>query len=97
VPAKSGLMVGLGEEFAEVVAVMRDLAGAGVSVLTVGQYLQPTRESLPVERWWRPEEFAALGEAGRAAGIPRVTAGPLVRSSYRAREAYRRGAGILPG
>ena len=97
IPAKSGLMVGFGERRDEVVAVMNDLAASGVSVLTIGQYLQPGRESLPVERYWRPEEFAALEEAGRGAGLARVTAGPLVRSSYRAREAYRRGAGILPG
>jgi lipoyl synthase len=92
---KSGLMVGLGEQLDEVVGVMRDLAAAGVSALTVGQYLQPSRESLPVEIYRRPEEFAALEDAGRAAGIARVQAGPLVRSSYKARETYCRGAGIL--
>ena len=95
-PTKSGLMVGFGERIDEVVAVIRDLAEAGVFALTIGQYLQPGRESLPVERYWHPEEFAALEQAGRAAGIARVTAGPLVRSSYRAREAWSRGAGILP-
>jgi len=97
IPTKSGLMVGFGERFDEVVAVMRDLAAAGVRSLTIGQYLQPDRESLPVERYWLPEEFDALAAAGRAAGLGRVTAGPLVRSSYRAREAYRPGAGILQG
>jgi lipoyl synthase len=85
-PTKSGLMVGLGEEIEEVVAVMRELAAAGVAALTIGQYLQPGRGNLPVERYRRPEEFAALEEAGRAVGIARVAAGPLVRSSYRARE-----------
>jgi lipoic acid synthetase len=90
-------MVGLGERVDEVVAVLRDLAAAGVSALTIGQYLQPGRESLPVERYWHPEEFAELEEAGRAAGIAQVTAGPLVRSSYRAREAYRRGSGRCAG
>ncbi len=85
VPTKSGLMVGFGEQFDEVVAVMRDLDAVGVRFLTIGQYLQPDRQSLPVERYWLPEEFAALEEAGRAAGIARVAAGPLVRSSYRAR------------
>jgi lipoic acid synthetase len=88
VPTKSGLMVGLGEAFDEVVAAMRELAGAGVAALTVGQYLQPGRLSLPVERYWPPEEFAALAAAGRAAGIARVVAGPLVRSSHRARELF---------
>jgi lipoic acid synthetase len=97
IPTKSGLMVGFGEQFDEVVAVMRDLAAAGVGSLTIGQYLQPARESLPVARYWHPEEFEALAAAGRGAGLGRVTAGPLVRSSYRAREAYRPGAGILPG
>ncbi|HEY5999475.1 MAG TPA: lipoyl synthase [bacterium] len=89
VPTKSGLMVGLGEEPAEIVAVMRDLADAGVEVLTVGQYLQPRATSLPVERYLAPTEFAALADAGRAAGIARVAAAPLVRSSYRARELHR--------
>jgi len=88
IPTKSGLMVGFGEHFDEVVAVMRDLAVAGVSALTIGQYLQPGRESLPVERYWHPEEFAALEAAGRAAGLARVAAGPLVRSSYRARHLF---------
>ncbi len=87
-PTKSGLMVGLGEAPEEVAAVLRDLAACGVGALTVGQYLQPGKGSLPVERFWRPEEFDALEEAGRAAGIARVKAGPLVRSSYRARELY---------
>ena len=90
IATKCGLMVGLGEGFDEVVAVMRDLSTAAVSALTVGQYLQPDRGSLPVERYWRPEEFAALEDAGRAAGIAQVKAGPLVRSSYQARESYRR-------
>ena len=88
IPTKSGLMVGFGERIDEVVAVMRDLAAAGVAALTIGQYLQPRRESLPVERYWLPEEFAAIEEDGRSAGIARVTAGPLVRSSYRARRLF---------
>jgi lipoic acid synthetase len=87
-PTKTGLMVGLGEGLEEVVAVMRNLAAVGVAALTVGQYLQPKRESLPVERYWRPDEFAALERAGRSAGIVRVAAGPLVRSSYRARQLF---------
>lgn len=88
IPTKSGLMVGFGERIDEVAAVLRDLAAAGISALTIGQYLQPGRESLPVERYWLPEEFVALEEAGRAAGIARVAAGPLVRSSYRARHLF---------
>ncbi len=90
IPTKSGLMVGFGEQLDEMIAVIRDLAAAGVAALTMGQYLQPRRESLPVERYWHLEEFAALEAAGLAAGIARVTAGPLVRSSYRAREEYHR-------
>jgi lipoic acid synthetase len=85
---KSGLMVGLGEEAAEVRAVLRDLAAAGCDALTIGQYLQPDRTRLPVARYLTPGEIAELGEAGRAAGIRRVAAGPLVRSSYRARELH---------
>jgi lipoic acid synthetase len=90
VTAKSGLMVGLGEETGELTAVMRDLAAAGVAALTLGQYLQPGRGNLPVERYPPPAEFEALAAAARAAGIAQVAAGPLVRSSYRARELYGR-------
>ena len=88
IPTKSGLMVGLGEEVDEIITVMRDLASAGVDLLTIGQYLQPMRASLPVARYWRPEEFRTLEDAGRAAGISRVAAGPLVRSSYQARKLF---------
>jgi len=90
VAAKSGLMVGLGEETGELTAVMRDLAAAGVAALTLGQYLQPGRGNLPVERYLPPAEFEALAAAARAAGIAQVAAGPLVRSSYRARELHGR-------
>jgi lipoic acid synthetase len=88
VPTKSSLMVGLGEDTDEVIAVMHDLAGAGVAALTIGQYLQPGCGNLPVERYPPPEEFAMLEDAARAAGIAHVAAGPLVRSSYRARELH---------
>jgi lipoic acid synthetase len=83
---KSGLMVGLGEEYDEVLQVMRDLVANDVDILTVGQYLQPTRMHLPVERFWTPEEFASLKEAGIEMGFRHVEAGPLVRSSYHAEE-----------
>jgi len=83
---KSGLMVGLGEEYDEVLQVMRDLVANDVDILTVGQYLQPTRMHLPVERFWTPEEFASLKEAGMEMGFRHVEAGPLVRSSYHAEE-----------
>ena len=86
---KSGIMVGLGETRDEVVAVLADLAAAGCQVVTIGQYLQPTPEQVPVERFWHPDEFAELEAAGRAVGLE-VVAGPFVRSSYRAEEAFLR-------
>ncbi len=84
VPTKSGIMLGLGEEREEVVAVMRDLRAHGCDMLTLGQYLQPSRYHLAVERFWTPEEFDALGEVGRDLGFDNVASGPLVRSSYHA-------------
>jgi lipoic acid synthetase len=86
---KSGIMVGLGETRDEVVAVLGDLAAVGCQVVTIGQYLQPTPEQVPVERYWHPDEFAELDAAGRALGLS-VFAGPFVRSSYRAEEAFLR-------
>jgi lipoic acid synthetase len=84
---KSGLMVGLGERPDEVVATMADLRGVGVSIVTIGQYLRPSRDHLPVSRYWAPEEFERLREAGAALGVAHVEASPLTRSSYHAREA----------
>jgi lipoic acid synthetase len=83
---KTGIMVGLGESADEVVALMADCAAAGVSMLTIGQYLQPTDAHHPVIRFWTPAEFTALAAEGRRLGIAHIEAGPLVRSSYRARE-----------
>ncbi|MFZ5875979.1 MAG: lipoyl synthase [Nitrospirota bacterium] len=83
---KTGLMVGLGETFDELVAVFVDLRAAGCDILTVGQYLQPTREHLPVARYYDPREFDALREHALALGFSHVEAGPLVRSSYHADE-----------
>lgn len=82
--AKTGLQVGHGETWDEVVEVIRDLASLGLDILTVGQYLQPTREHLPVRRFYTPAEFDALGDLARQSGIRFVQSGPLVRSSYRA-------------
>lgn len=83
--SKTGIMLGLGESFDEVEAVMRELVNeARVDVFTIGQYLQPTKEHLPVERFVHPDEFDALAERGRAIGFRHVEAGPLVRSSYHA-------------
>src|SRR5438105_3689066 len=81
-PTKSGIILGLGEERDELLATMRDLVAEGVSILTLGQYLRPSAQHLPVARYYRPEEFADLAEAGRALGFTHVEAGPLVRSSY---------------
>lgn len=85
---KSGLMLGLGETREELLAVLADLRAAGVTLLTLGQYLQPTRSHLPVARYLPPEEFAELRTAALALGFTRVAAGPLVRSSYHAAELY---------
>jgi lipoic acid synthetase len=86
VVTKSGLMVGLGETHDELVAAFADLRGAGVQVLTVGQYLRPSERHLPVVRYWHPDEFAALERAALDLGFTHVAAGPLVRSSYHADE-----------
>lgn len=83
-PAKSGIMVGLGETLPEVAGVLADLADTGCELVTIGQYLQPTREHLPVERYYAPAEYPALTALGRRAGLAHVEAGPLVRSSFEA-------------
>ena len=99
---KSGLMVGLGETEAEVIGVLADLQAIGVQIVTIGQYLRPSASHLPVARWWSPEDFALLAEAGRALGISHVVASPLTRSSYHARQAAEDagaplGVGAAPG
>jgi lipoyl synthase len=86
-PTKSGLMLGLGETQEEVLEVMRDLRAHHVAILTLGQYLRPSTRHLPIVRYVPPAEFAALREAGYAMGFEHVEAGPLVRSSYHARDA----------
>ena len=86
VTTKSGLMVGLGEEFDEMVDAFGVLRDHGVQVLTVGQYLRPTEKHLPVDRYWHPDEFAALEKAAYEIGFESVASGPLVRSSYHADE-----------
>jgi lipoic acid synthetase len=83
---KSGIIVGLGEESDELLETMRDVRSVGVSILTLGQYLRPSPAHLPVARYYHPDEFAALAEAGRAMGYAHVEAGPLVRSSYHAKK-----------
>jgi len=86
VPTKTGLMLGLGEEKGEVLLTLEDLAAQGTDILTLGQYLQPTREHLPVVRYVHPEEFAEFKILCEAMGFKHVEAGPLVRSSYHAFE-----------
>jgi lipoic acid synthetase len=83
---KSGLMVGLGETMTELVDVFRDLAARKVDILTVGQYLRPSRDHLPIARFYTPEEFAYLKEEALRLGFRHVESGPLVRSSYHAHE-----------
>ncbi|HEY7518213.1 MAG TPA: lipoyl synthase [Methylomirabilota bacterium] len=85
-PRKSGIILGLGEERDELLAAMRDLVDAGVSILTLGQYLRPSAAHLPVTKYYHPDEFAALAEDGRALGFTHVESGPLVRSSYHAKK-----------
>ncbi|MFN3484120.1 MAG: lipoyl synthase [Planctomycetota bacterium] len=88
IPAKTGLQVGHGETWDEILWVFDDLARIGLEILTIGQYLRPTPEHLPVRRYYTPEEFARLAEEARARGIRYVQSGPLVRSSYRAEEPF---------
>jgi lipoyl synthase len=85
-PTKTGLMLGLGEEREEVLAAMHDLAAQGTDILTLGQYLQPTREHLPIVRYVHPDEFAEYKKLGEQMGFAHVESGPLVRSSYHAFE-----------
>src|SRR3972149_6403610 len=83
---KSGIMLGLGETLEEVKAVMCDLRGWGVDILTIGQYLQPSKQDLPIERYYTLEEFTELRRYGLAIGFRWVESGPLVRSSYHAEQ-----------
>ncbi|MCU7812848.1 MAG: lipoyl synthase, partial [Candidatus Thiodiazotropha sp. (ex Notomyrtea botanica)] len=84
VPTKSGLMLGLGEGKAEILQVLHDLRDHGCEMLTLGQYLQPSRDHLPVDRFVTPEEFNELGREAEAMGFTSVASGPMVRSSYHA-------------
>jgi lipoic acid synthetase len=83
---KSGFMLGLGEVEGEILATMRDLRDHDVDILTIGQYLRPTEDHLPMSRYYTPKEFADLRKAGFAMGFGHVESGPLVRSSYHAHE-----------
>jgi lipoyl synthase len=86
IPTKSGLMVGLGEAWDEVIQTLRDLREAGVAIVTIGQYLRPSLANLPMVRYYTPAEFAELKRIGLELGFGHVESGPLVRSSYHAHE-----------
>jgi lipoic acid synthetase len=85
-PTKTGMMLGLGETREEVLDAMKEIAAQGAHILTLGQYLQPTPEHLPIQRYVHPDEFAEFKRAGEQMGFKHVEAGPLVRSSYHAFE-----------
>jgi lipoic acid synthetase len=85
-PTKTGMMLGLGETHEEVLEAMQDIAAQGTHILTLGQYMQPTPEHLPIERYIHPDEFAEFKRLGEQMGFKHVEAGPLVRSSYHAFE-----------
>jgi lipoic acid synthetase len=86
IPTKSSLMLGHGETWEEILQVMDDLRAVDVDIMTMGQYLQPTKKHLPVKKYWTPDEFAALKEEALKRGFKHVESGPLVRSSYHAHE-----------
>lgn len=86
IPTKSSIMVGVGETFDEVVEAMQDLRAHDVDIVTIGQYLQPTKKHLKIDRYYTPDEFKQLREIGLSMGFSHVESGPLVRSSYHAHE-----------
>ena len=86
IPTKTGLIVGLGEEWDELIETVKDLRGVGVQILTIGQYLRPTESHLRMVRYYHPDEFAALKRIALDLGFGHVESGPLVRSSYHAHE-----------
>jgi lipoic acid synthetase len=92
--SKTGMMLGLGEEESEIESVIDDLVSIGCEILTLGQYLQPTVNHLPVERWVHPDEFTQWKIRGEARGLRHVEAGPLVRSSYHAEQQVQAHAGV---
>lgn len=91
---KSGLMVGVGEEWGELVQTFRDLRAVGCDLLTIGQYLRPTLQNIPVVRYYEPDEFRALKETAERIGIRHAESGPLVRSSYHAWEQIEKGQSV---
>ena len=88
IPTKSGIIVGMGESASDVVETMKDLRAVGCDLLTIGQYLRPSPDHLPVDRFYTPSEFNRLADVGRDLGFKHVASGPLVRSSYHADEQH---------
>ncbi len=86
IPTKSSIMIGVGETAEEIVQTMRDLRKSDVNIVTIGQYLQPTKKHLQVQKYWHPDEFASFKDEGMKMGFDHVESGPLVRSSYHAHE-----------
>ena len=95
IPTKSGIMVGLGESYDEIIETLRDLRAQRVDILTVGQYLQPTAQHLPIARFYHPDEFITIKRAALALGFKHAECGPLVRSSYHAHEQQEAAAASL--
>ncbi|KXG43896.1 lipoyl synthase [Tepidibacillus decaturensis] len=95
IPTKSSIMVGLGETKEEILEAMDDLRANDVDILTIGQYLQPTKKHLPVEKYWHPDEFAELKEIALSKGFSHCESGPLVRSSYHADEQVNAASKVL--
>ena len=93
---KSGMMVGLGETWDEIISTMKDLRSADCDLLSIGQYIKPTPKHAKVEKWYKPEEFNELRDIGLELGFKGVVAGPLVRSSYKADEQYYQAKGLIP-
>ena len=95
-PTKSGIILGMGEEWDEIVDTMRDLRSVGCDLLTVGQYLRPSKAHIPIARFYTPAEFAELGRIGDSLGFKHVASGPLVRSSYHADQQHAAASAALP-
>jgi lipoic acid synthetase len=89
IPTKSGIIVGMGESAGDLLQTMRDLRNVDCDLLTIGQYLRPSRDHIPMDRYYTPEEFKALEVQGKEMGFKHIASGPLVRSSYHADEQHK--------
>jgi lipoic acid synthetase len=96
IPTKSSIMVGVGEHWEEILRTMDDLRAVDCNIMTIGQYLQPTKNHLYVEKFYTPEEFSQLKEEGMKRGFSHVESGPLVRSSYHAHEQVKSAQSVTP-